>query len=373
MIIKVRHGKLWEERTCFIRLERLKSENTTVGKEITGIIMKSEKNEMKRITLEKLEKETRANSYSELYDAITNLIQKEKIKPLKASGLNGKKPALYKEYWLIEGKEDFSAYVEELSYLFVSMISTDYYLNHLKQYAEDREWVLLLNQYLKTNRQSLLIPKSMNERSFEIWHREKFLKEEKGKKVLKNCGISLEQLNLYETTEPLAYYVHTRKTPQNMLILENKDTFYSMRKYLLSGKNTIFGVEIGTVIYGAGKGIYRSFQDFSLCAEPYMRDEHNVLYYLGDIDYEGILIFETMAEQFAGGYEVQPFVQGYRAMLNKAEQIGVEKLPEMKKGQNQRIGELFYSFFEEGERCRIQQLLQAERYIPQEIIAIEDL
>ena len=200
---------------------------------------------MKRITLDELEKTKKVSSYSELCVIVNSLIREEKIKPVKASGTNGKKPALHKEYWLIEGKEDFSVYEEELSYLFVSMISTDYYLRHLKQYVEDREWVLLLNRYLKTNRHLLQVPKSINERSFEIWHREKFLKEEYGKKILKRCGISIEQLNIYETTEPLAYYVHTRTVPQAMLILENKDTFYSIRRHLLSGENSICGTELG--------------------------------------------------------------------------------------------------------------------------------
>ncbi len=328
---------------------------------------------MKRITLNQLEKTHRINDYMELHAVVTALIREEKMKPVKASGLNGKKPALFKEYWVIEGKEDFSAYLEELSYLFVPMISTDYYLHHLKQYVEDREWVLLLNQYLKTNRGALLTSKSVNERSFEIWHREKFLKEEQGKKILKRCGISVEQLNVYETTEPLAYYVHTRTTPQNMLILENKDTFYSMRRYLLSGQSSILDVEIGTVIYGAGKGIYRSFQDFSLCAEPYMKEKENTLYYLGDIDYEGILIYETLAEQFAGEYKVQPLVKGYVAMLQKAEKTGVKNLPKMKEGQNQNIGELFYSFFDRENQEKIQRLLKSGYYIPQEILSIEDL
>ncbi|MBP3610528.1 MAG: hypothetical protein J6J42_09360 [Lachnospiraceae bacterium] len=328
---------------------------------------------MKRITLSQLEKTHKINDYMELYSVVTALIQEEKIKPVKTTGLNGKKPALFKEYWVIEGKEDFSAYVEELSYLFVSMISTDYYLGHRKQYVEDREWVLRLNQFLKTNRESLSTAKSLNERSFEIWHREKFLKEEQGKKILKRCGISMEQLNVYETTEPLSYYVHTRTTPQNMLILENKDTFYSMRKHLLTGQNRIIDTEIGTVIYGAGKGIYRSFQDFSLCAEPYMKEKENILYYLGDIDYEGILIYETLAEQFAGEYKVQPFVQGYAAMLQKAEKMGFEKLPRMKERQNQKIGELFYSFFDREIQEKIQRLLESGCYIPQEILSVEDL
>ena len=212
----------------------------------------------------------------------------------------------------------------------------------------------------------------MNERSFEIWHREKFLKEEQGKKILKRCGMSLEQLNLYDTTEPLAYYVHTKSTPQNMLIVENKDTFYSMRRHLLSGEDSICGCHIGTIIYGAGKGILRSFQDFSLCAEPYMREMENALYYFGDLDYEGIIIYESLAEMFQDECKIQPFTSGYVEMLYKAQKIGIEQLPSMKTGQNQNIHGEFWDYFSKKDIETIQAILQIGRYIPQEILTIED-
>lgn len=272
---------------------------------------------MKRICLNDIELQYKLHNYRELCNKILSLIECEELKPVKASGKNGKKPALYNEYWLIEEQEDNSQYIEELSYLFVPMISTHYYLKHIQQYRQDRQWLLLLNQYLKNNRNELKIPKSMNERSFEIWHREKFLKEEQGKKILKRCGISLEELNLYETTEPLAYYVHTREVPQNMLIVENKDTFYSMRRHLLAGNNRILGKSIGTLLYGAGKGIFRSFQDFSLCTEPYMREKGNVIYYFGDLDYEGIAIYESLASLFDEECSIRPFAEGYLKMIEK--------------------------------------------------------
>lgn len=327
---------------------------------------------MKRICLNDIESRYKLQSYKELYDKVLSLIQNEKIKPVKASGKNGKKPALYNEYWIMNAQEDNSEEIEELSYLFVPMISTHYYLNHIQQYREDRTWVLLLNQYLKTNRSELQIPKSMNERSFEIWHREKFLKEEQGKKILKRCGISLEALNLYETTEPLAYYVQTRVIPQNMLIVENKDTFYSMRRRLLSGNSLILGKNIGTLIYGAGKGIFRSFQDFSLCTEPYMRERENVIYYFGDMDYEGIAIYESLAALFDKECKIEVFTEGYLKMLEKAEVIGEEQLPAMKLGQNQNIGTRFWDSFPKDRAVRMQKLLKNERYIPQEILSIED-
>ena len=327
---------------------------------------------MKRITLDEIEIQYKIDNYKELYEKIVTLIQSEEIKPVNASGKNGKKPALYKEYWILEKQEDNSQYMDELSYFFVSDISTDYYLNHIKQYKEDREWLFLLNQYLKTNRRSLEIPKSMNERSFDIWHREKFLKEEQGKKILKRCGIAIEHLNLYETTEPLAYYSVTKEIPQNILILENKDTFYSMRRTLLTGQDTILGAKIGTLLYGVGKGILRSFQDFSLCAEPYMREKDNKIYYLGDLDYEGIRIYESLVRVFESECMIEPFRDGYLKMLQKAQAIGTNQLPDMKEGQNSQMYHIFQTYFRKEEFICIQQILEQGKYIPQEILSIED-
>lgn len=79
-----------------------------------------------------------------------------------------------------------------------------------------------------------------------------------------------------------------------------------MRNYLLNGHTEIFGA-----------GIIRSFQDFDLCAEPYMKHPKNTIYYFGDLDYEGIGIYENLAEKFRSRWKILPFVPAYQAMLGK--------------------------------------------------------
>ena len=73
--------------------------------------MSLEKN-MKRICLNEIQMQYKLQNYRELYQKVLSLIQNEEIKPVKASGKNGKKPALYNEYWVIENKEDNSKYIE---------------------------------------------------------------------------------------------------------------------------------------------------------------------------------------------------------------------------------------------------------------------
>ncbi len=143
-----------------------------------------------------------------------------------------------------------------------------------------------------------------------------------------------------------------------------------MRNYLLNGHTEIFGAEIGTLIYGAGKGIIRSFQDFDLCAEPYMKHPKNTIYYFGDLDYEGIGIYENLAEKFRSRWKILPFVPAYQAMLGKAEQIN--ELPETKEHQNRNISTQFFSCFDEIMVKKMEAVLDKDRYIPQEILNTAD-
>lgn len=327
---------------------------------------------MKKIKLDELAATYKLSEYRELYAKVIELIDSQKIKPVKASGINGKSPALYREYRIIEEKQDITRYMEELSYHIVPAISTDYYRSHIDQYIQDRQWVLLLNAYIKNDKEKFMTHMSENERSFDIWHREKFLKQEQGKKILKRCGIDADSLNFYRTTEPIAYYTATRETPQNLLIIENKDTFYSMRKALIEGGDTICKEHIGTLIYGAGKGIIAAFSDFDISGEPYMTVKGNRIYYFGDLDYEGIGIYENFSAAYGEQYDIRLFKNAYEKMLSKAYAMGISMLPFTKEGQNKKIGNAFLSDFSKAHQTKIKEILESNRYIPQEILNIDD-
>lgn len=324
---------------------------------------------MRKISLEQLLLQSKEQEYAQQYQYIRDLLNSGRIREVKASPKNGKKPALHLEYWLVEEKEDYSELIEELQYQIVPVIRTDYYLRHPEHYQKDRQWVLRLNHFLKNQDSRLQERISLNERSFQIWSREKFLKEENGKKILKRCGIALEQLNFYETAEPLSYYVHTREIPQNLLIIENKDTFYSMRRFLLHGGNEILGTCFGTLIYGGGKRVHKTFSDLEISLEPYMKANGNIFFYFGDLDYEGIGIYENLAAIAGDKIEIRPFCRAYQAMLEKAE---TAKMPKTKEKQNRSIAGAFFQHFDKETVGKMRQLLEDERYIPQEILNLYD-
>ena len=329
---------------------------------------------MKRISLSEIEQKHRKLTYQQLYAYILGQIAENRLSPVRASATNGKKPALYNSYWIVEKKPDYTGLMDELKFRICPQISTDYYLRHPDHYEKDRRWVLLLNEFLISHADWLKEPVSLNERSYMIWKREKFLQQEQGRKILRRCGLGTGALNYYETSEPLVYYISDREIPQNLLILENKDPFYSMRMCLMENRSEgkILGQRIGTLIYGAGKGILRSFHDYSFCIEPFMNAAQNQILYFGDLDYEGIGIFEKLAENFHDEHEIIPFREAYIAMLEKAQMGRMEELPETKEKQNRTITGLFFSYFAEPEIGKMKKILQADRYIPQEILNIQD-
>ena len=147
-----------------------------------------------------------------------------------------------------------------------------------------------------------------------------------------------------------------------------------------SGKNrtdsalrTICGEPVGTLIYGAGKGIIAAFSDLELSGEPYMTAPENTVLYFGDLDYEGIGIYEHFAAVYGAQYDIAVFKNAYVQMLAKAKCIGIDCLPRTKEGQNRKLDHVFFSQFSQAQQDNIKEILECGRYIPQEILNIEDM
>lgn len=68
---------------------------------------------MKRVSLEKLRSVRRDFLYEDQYQYIRSLLETGRIRPVLASGTNGKKPALYREYWLVEEEKNYQDLEEE--------------------------------------------------------------------------------------------------------------------------------------------------------------------------------------------------------------------------------------------------------------------
>ena len=307
--------------------------------------------------------------YQQFYAYVMGLIENKELEPMKSAKSNGRTPALPISFWKYEEERDYTAVYEELKYKYHPLINTSYYREHPERYEADKNNLQLLSDYLKDHSDLLKIKETMNERSFEIFHREKYFQKEGGLEFCIRVAVDMDKLGFYETSEPLSYYSHSKRTPQNILIIENKDTFFDIRRYMNKGCNQILGKEFDTLIYGAGKGIWKTFSDYINGAETYFVDE-NQLFYFGDLDYEGILIYERLIENTSAGIHI--FTEAYEAMLDKALRTGFSALPYMKEKQNTNIGTRFLDEFEDMRKVQIYEILEMGRYIPQEILNEHD-
>lgn len=329
-----------------------------------------------KLYLSNIEKEHPDLSYEELYAYIFKLINDEKLAPVKSALTNGRKPALPVMFWKYEDEKDYTDIYKELDFGIHPLVNTEYYRKHPEKYEEDAGKVRLLSNYLKDNSSLLSVEETMNERSFEIFKKEKFFQKEGGIKFCEKLGIDRNKLNYYETSEPLSYYSHSKDFPQNILIIENKDTFYDIRRHLRINEADVLGIRFNTLIYGAGKGIWNSFADYASGAESYFKAGNELLYF-GDIDYEGIIIYEHLVKkQWKCGtgeiIDIKPFVRAYESMLDKAEKMGFSNMPFTKEKQNSNIENIFLDYFSENRKAQILNLLKEGKYIPQEILNEHD-
>ena len=332
----------------------------------------------KKITALEIAKKYHLTSQKELRDYIDRQMEAGTLRPIKAHGLDGKTPPVYKDYYLQEAAVDYTSAFEEIKTVLAPEIHIDYYMKHPEVYLKERREVLQLSEYLTYQKEHLQVPVSVNERSFAIWGREKFLKS-KAASLLSHSGITKEQLNVYETFEPLVYFSVSKQVPQTVIFVENLDTFYSMRSVLLMKKCTIFGTDVGSLIYGGGNGIVKAMAGRSICAEPYLFQAGNCLLYFGDLDYSGINIYLSLLDSVAadGNIKIEPFVEAYSVMVEKAiNGMGIQGLPDTKEGQmvsgiREKLMERkedFLDYFPESILGTIIQILEAGKYIPQEIV-----
>ncbi len=173
----------------------------------------------------------------------------------------------------------------------------------------------------KTNRQIMdflksgeaAFPLSINERSLQVFGNEKFLASTECKKILNQYGLSIGLFNIYHTPEPFIYYLN-RSASKDALIVENKDTWYTMRKILMD-TGSICNMDFKALIYGEGRKIQSSFEYIN--ADD-TRDIHDIqsFYYFGDIDSSGIDILYKLQKQYPL-HQIIPFEIGYHYLFRK--------------------------------------------------------
>jgi len=320
----------------------------------------------KRIEEKIVRKSIYLDGYEEYCKWINALIDEDLISPIKSSGSNGLIPVLYKRYQvakIVDGRQDYSVEIKKLHPLF----NIEGYLIKPQRYLIDREVVAKFDQFIRKESILLEEPASINERSLQIFGEEKFIRLNSiCKSVLAfNSNIS-EHLNMYHTPEP--FFEHTVDDDSdkiNVLIIENKDTWYTLKKIIKKNNSILYGIHFDSLLYGEGKKITRkrdSLTEFSYTY--YDQSRPTRFYYFGDLDMEGIEIFENVV-RINPDLDIQLFKELYVDMLSAAKN---RVMPLSSELQQHSQGEMFFRRFTEEEKVAIKALLANGRYIPQEIL-----
>jgi len=315
------------------------------------------------VSLTEIQEYFKIENYSILVELVKTKVMEGALSEVKGSKTNGRVPFLYNKYRVSFVEENLSTLKENINYNFPLNFNREFYLCNLKKYEADKEAIQCLINYLRKIRSRFAVTMSINERSFEIWGQEKFLKDGNGQCILRNLGLSLEDLNVYKTPEPFVYFSCKRGRNQRILIIENKDTWYTIRKLMLQGQQVFLGETVDTIIYGCGKNIEKSLEEYEFTVEEYLLQPLSVLYW-GDIDYEGISIYERLKKRYFAKFNIEIFVNAYITMVNLAEN---RVLPSYSEKQNKNIDVVFLTEMKAYAE-KILEIFQMGGYIPQEIV-----
>lgn len=312
--------------------------------------------------------------YPALAEVISGLVQANRLKPIKAQKTNGMNPPLYNGYHILKLPPSFSPEKQrKLLARYHPRLDLAYYLKHPEEYERDEYYLQALDGFLRTSEKDPAGQEkrsiTINERSFELFYDEKWLASNHGQTVLQAVGLSLTDLNCHPTYEPFFYYQvraftdHDKRA--NIMIVENKDTFFSLKSLFQAGIMSWDGINYDLLIYGEGRKILRSL---SFLGELFLEGSvpPNVLcHYFGDLDPEGILIWNELVQSYQPqGLTIVPLRLFYEELLNRH---GLNA-PTLRTAQRYRDDAIlhFVSEFEQPLRDKLQALLQGGCYLPQE-------
>lgn len=241
-----------------------------------------------------------------------------------------------------------------------------------KEYEDNKENINKIKKFMENNKELLNTKVSINERSFQIFNDEKFIRNNNMNKLLKFCNLNISDLNFYETPEPFIYYVSKNKT-KSALIIENKDTFVTFSK-ILEEEGHIFGYYFKAIIYGEGRKIQKSFLDIK--NEKYYKDilDIDIFYYFGDIDSSGIkildnLMFSLIKNPLEKNISLFPFKEAYSFLLKNKDKARIKN----NNDSNIKRFNINCLNLDNNESLNVFNLCVGNKIIPQELLNYEEL
>ena len=303
-------------------------------------------------------------SDKELFEIISVLSEQQILFPIKSSKTNGNRLyPIYLKYKVSLPQDTYEAELKEISALHPLLQSNGYLQSKPEEYKKYRFLLQKLDRYLFCRSENT-ISISRKERSFEIFDEEKALDDKTFCALLEHIGITADTLTFYDTPECCFNdYIPNRKAHMTLLICENKDIWFNIRRMMFENNATnIFDIHIDGVVYGCGNkvsgmGALTTYTEFIGSEVKYL--------YWGDIDRAGLNIYLS-AVRANPNIDIKLFVPAYEEMLRLAQ---TRNIPDSDDERN-RIEDYsqIFDLVDQNLRNLFEQSIQNNKRIPQEII-----
>lgn len=327
-------------------------------------IEKLKKYSKKMISKMDLETLFAASSDEELFGIISVLSEQKILSPIKNSKTNGNRLyPIYLKYKVSLPQDTYESELKEISALHPLLQNNGYLQSKPEEYKKYRLQLQKLDRYL-FYRSENEISISRKERSFEIFDEEKTLDDKTFCALLERIGITADTLAFYDTPEYCFNdYIPDRKAQMTLLICENKDIWFNIRRMMFENNATnIFDAHIDGVVYGCGNkvsgmGALTTYTEFIGSEVKYL--------YWGDIDRAGLNIYLS-AVRANPNIDIKLFVPAYEEMLRLAQ---TKNIPDSDDERN-RIEDYsqIFDLVDQNLRTIFEQSIQNNKRIPQEII-----
>lgn len=310
------------------------------------------------ISLDQLEVFSNTSTYEQLAEEIQLLVEEGVLSGVKSAGQNGKKPSLFYKYRIQKAKlrQDIHQEIERARLrLHPSLCLDEYFRSSPYRWYKDLPYIEKISEYLNQNGFPVEEEPAPH-RSLALVGDEKWIQEKGGESLLVRLGI-WNKLNIIPVHDPLSFAFNPKAMAGGEylhLIVENKTTYEGLLGALTETSFT-------TLIYGKGFNIVKSIEHF---LRQIPLEGRHILYYFGDIDWEGIKIWHLLNQKM----EVHPAVPFYELALTK------QSIPVKKDQQpNKEANEAFFVYFDEPVIQQVLETLNQKQYFPQEVLSSKEL
>lgn len=255
---------------------------------------------------------------------------------------------------------NFASQSENMSFDLISHVlgmDASYYLKNPDEYDKDRNHIKRLNNYLKNKSGEL----TLNEIAYKIFKDEKALTQiEKssvdGKKILSKLGIDIASLDCVDTISP--FYFPVSSKGNTVLVVENKDTCFSLLRLLNNSQTNIKGI-----IFGEGRAVIKIFNFLHI----YGLEHVELFLYYGDIDQEGFDIARSLIERYSEYNIMLSKVLYHHLVKDEGRSLKFKRQIDKTKAEG-----ILSSLYDE-DKAVVMSILENDGCIPQEALNYDDM